>query len=58
MTEERTTLLRERMLEDMRIRGLATKPSRRIFGDQGFRGFLKRSPDRRHPTTCAPTNCT
>ncbi|PND18051.1 integrase [Ensifer sp. MMN_5] len=50
MTEERTTLLRERMLEDMRIRGLCDKAQQaHIRAIKDFAGFLKRSPDTATP---------
>jgi len=59
VTEERTTPLRERMIEDMRIRGLGEKSQKaHIRGVKEFATFLKRSPDTATPTTCAPTSCT
>ncbi len=46
MTEERTTPLRERMIEDMRIRGMGDKSRKsHIRAIKDFAGFLKRSPD-------------
>ena len=46
MTEERTTPLRERMIEDMRIRGLGHQSQRaHIRAVKDFAGFLGRSPD-------------
>ena len=46
MTEERTTPLRERMIEDMRIRGLGPQSQRaHIRAVKDFAGFLGRSPD-------------
>ncbi|MCP4309603.1 MAG: tyrosine-type recombinase/integrase [bacterium] len=46
MTEERITPLRERMIEDMRIRGLGEKAQKaHIRAIKDFAGFLKRSPD-------------
>jgi integrase/recombinase XerD len=51
MTEERTTPLRERMIEDMRIRGLGEKAQKahiRAIKDD-FAPFLKRSPDTAMP---------
>lgn len=47
MTEERTTPLRERMIEDMRIRGMGEKAH--IGAIKGFAAFLKRSPDTAAP---------
>ncbi|MEO0994968.1 MAG: tyrosine-type recombinase/integrase [Pseudomonadota bacterium] len=47
MTEERTTPLRERMIEDMRIRGMGEKAHIRAI--KGFAAFLKRSPDTAAP---------
>ena len=50
MTEERTTPLRERMIEDMRIRGLGDKAQQaHIRAIKDFAGFLKRSPDTATP---------
>jgi integrase/recombinase XerD len=44
--EEKTTPLRERMIEDMRIRGLGEKAQKaHIRAIKDFAGFLKRSPD-------------
>ncbi len=46
MTEERTTPLRERMIEDMRIRGLGDKAQKaHIRAVKDFARFLGRSPD-------------
>lgn len=50
MTEERTTPLRERMIEDMRIRGMGDKAQKaHIRAIKDFAGFLKRSPDTATP---------
>ncbi len=50
MTEERTTPLRERMIEDMRIRGLGEKSQKaHIRGVKEFASFLMRSPDTATP---------
>lgn len=50
MTEERTTPLRERMIEDMRIRGMGDKARKaHIRAIKDFAGFLKRSPDTATP---------
>ncbi|UWQ28069.1 site-specific integrase [Leisingera sp. M523] len=50
MTEERTTSLRERMTEDMRIHGMGDKAQKaRIRAVKGFAGFLKRSPETAAP---------
>ena len=50
MTEERTTPLRERMIEDMRIRGMGDKAQQaHIRAIKDFAGFLKRSPDTATP---------
>lgn len=50
MTEERTTPLRERMIEDMRIRGMGDKAQKaHIRAIRDFAGFLKRSPDTAMP---------
>jgi len=44
--EERTTPLRERMIEDMRIRGMGEKAQQaHIRAIKDFAVFLKRSPD-------------
>lgn len=46
MTEERTTPLRQRMIEDMRIRGMGEKAQRaHIRAVKDFAAFLCRSPD-------------
>ncbi len=46
MTEERTTPLRARMIEDMRIRGLGDKSQQaHIRAIKDFAGFLGHSPD-------------
>jgi hypothetical protein len=48
--EERTTSLRERMIEDMRIRGMAEKTQQaHIRGVKDFAAFLGRSPDTATP---------
>ena len=50
MTEERTTPLRERMIEDMRIRGMGDKAQKaHIRAIKDFAGFLRRSPDTASP---------
>ena len=50
MTEERTTPLRERMMEDMRIHGMGDKAQKaHIRAVKHFAGFLKRSPDTATP---------
>jgi integrase/recombinase XerD len=50
MTEERTTPLRERMIEDMRIRGMGEKAQKaHIRAIKDFAAFLKRSPDTATP---------
>jgi integrase/recombinase XerD len=50
MTEERTTPLRERMIEDMRIRGMGDKAwQAHIRAIRDFARFLKRSPDTATP---------
>ena len=50
MTEERTTPLRERMIEDMRIRGMGDKAQKaHIRAIEDFAGFLQRSPDTATP---------
>ena len=50
MTEERTTPLRERMIEDMRIRGLGDKSQKaHIRAVKDFAAFLGRSPDTATP---------
>lgn len=50
MTEERTTPLRERMIEDMRIRGMGDKAQKgHIRAIRDFAGFLQRSPDTATP---------
>ena len=50
MTEERTTPLRERMMEDMRIRGMGDKAQKaHIRAVKDFAKFLKRSPDTATP---------
>jgi len=50
MTEERTTPLRERMIEDMRIRGLGDKAQKaHIRAVKDFARFLGRSPDTATP---------
>ncbi|MCE6967417.1 tyrosine-type recombinase/integrase [Cereibacter sphaeroides] len=50
MKEERTTPLRQRMIEDMRIRGLGEKAQlAHIRAVRDFAGFLGRSPDTATP---------
>ena len=50
MTEERTTPLRQRMIEDMRIRGMGEKTQQAHIRDvKDFAGFLGRSPDTATP---------
>jgi integrase/recombinase XerD len=50
MKEERTSPLRERMIEDMRIRGMGDKAQQaHIRAIKDFAGFLKRSPDTATP---------
>lgn len=50
MTEERSTPLRERMIEDMRIRGMGDKAQKaHIRAVKDFAKFLKRSPDTATP---------
>ncbi|MEP3438627.1 MAG: tyrosine-type recombinase/integrase [Hoeflea sp.] len=50
MTEERTTPLRERMIEDMRIRGMGDKAQKaHIRAIKDFAGFLRRSLDTASP---------
>lgn len=50
MTEERTTPLRERMIEDMRIRGMGDKAQKaHIRAVKDFAKFLKRTPDTATP---------
>ncbi len=50
MTEERTTPLRARMIEDMRIRGLGAKSQQaHIRAVKDFAAFLGRSPDTAAP---------
>ena len=50
MTEERTTPLRARMIEDMRIRGLGDKSRQaHIRAIKDFAAFLGRSPDTATP---------
>lgn len=50
MTEERTTPLRERMIEDMRIRGMGEKAQKaHIRAVKDFAKFLNRSPDTATP---------
>lgn len=50
MTEDRTTPLREQMIEDMRIRGLGDKSQRaHIRALKEFAAFLGRSPDTATP---------
>lgn len=50
MVSERTTPLRERMIEDMRIRGLGEKSQQaHIRAIKDFAGFLGHSPDTATP---------
>lgn len=50
MKEEKTTPLRQRMIEDMRIRGMAEKTqAAHILAVKDFAIFLKRSPDTATP---------
>jgi len=50
MTYEKTTPLRERMIEDMRIHGMGDKAQKaHIRAVKHFAGFLKRSPDTATP---------
>ncbi|WP_029065986.1 site-specific integrase [Labrenzia sp. DG1229] len=50
MTEERSTLLRERMIEDMRIRGIGEKAQQsHIRAIKDFASFLGHSPDKASP---------
>ena len=50
MTQEKTTPLRERMIEDMRIHGMGDKAQKaHIRAIKDFAGFLKRSPDMATP---------
>ncbi|MFW8637456.1 tyrosine-type recombinase/integrase [Cribrihabitans pelagius] len=50
MTEERVTRLRQRMIEDMNIRGLAEKTQKvHIHNVKHFAAFLGRSPDTATP---------
>jgi integrase/recombinase XerD len=50
MMEEKTTPLRQRMIEDMRIRGMAEKTqAAHIRAVKDFAVFLKRSPDTATP---------
>jgi site-specific recombinase XerD len=48
--EEKTTPLRTRMIEDMRVRGLGDKAQKaHIRAIKDFAGFLRRSPDTATP---------
>ena len=50
MTKDKTTPLRERMIEDMRIKGMGDKAQKaHIRAIRDFAGFLKRSPDAATP---------
>ena len=50
MTEDKMTPLRERMIEDMRIRGMGDKAQKsHIRAIKDFAKFLKRSPDTARP---------
>lgn len=56
MTEEKTTRLRERMIEDMRIRGMGDKGQQgHLRAIKDFAAFLGRSPDTATPATRVPT---
>ena len=47
MTQEKMSPLRERMMEDMRIRSMGDKAQKsHIRAIKDFAGFLKRSPDK------------
>jgi integrase/recombinase XerD len=58
--EDRTTPLRERMIEDMRIRGMGEKTEKaHIRGVKDLAAFSsgdRRTPRRRR--SCGPTGCT
>jgi integrase/recombinase XerD len=59
MTEERTTPLRERMIEDMRIRGMGDKAQKaHIRAIKDFAAFLGDPRTRPRRRICAPTNST
>ena len=50
MTEERVTPLRQRMIDDMRIRGMGDKQQKsQIRAIKDFAAFLRRSPDTTTP---------
>jgi len=50
MTGERTTPLRQRMIEDMRVRGLGDRSRKaHIRAIKDFARFLRRSPDTATP---------
>jgi integrase/recombinase XerD len=50
VTEERTTPLRQRMIDDMRIRGMGDKAQQaHIRAIKDFAVFIKRSPDTATP---------
>lgn len=50
MTEEKTTLLSERMIKDMHIGGMGDKVQKsHIRATKDFAGFLKGSPDTATP---------
>ncbi|WP_244564699.1 hypothetical protein [Rhizobium sullae] len=59
MTEEWTTSLRERIIEDMRIRGIGDKAQQaHIRAIKDFARFLKRSPHTATPPWfCRPEPC-
>ena len=57
MTHEKMSPLRERMMEDMRIRGMGDKAQKaHIRAINHFAGFLKRSPDTARLMICALTS--
>ena len=60
MKEEKTTPLRQRMIEDMNIRGLSEKTQKaHIRNVKHFAAFLGRSPDTTppHGRICGPISC-
>ena len=59
MTEERVSPLRQRMIEDMRIRGMSDKAQKsHIQAIKDFTAFLGRSPTRRCRRICLAISCT
>lgn len=57
MTEQKTTALRRRMIEDMNIRGLCDKSQKaHIRHVKHFSAFLGRPPIQPHQKNCAPIN--